>query len=122
VLTTAAWLLVVAFLRARPVRLGGAAVTPLDVAALGAAAVVVVILARGPLRSEELGRDDGASTSILILPGLVGLVAAVAAARALGPALRLGERLARRAPIPVRLGALALARLAAPPWPSGFWP
>jgi hypothetical protein len=110
VLATAAWLLVVAFLRARPVRLGGAAVTPLDVAALGAAAVVVVILARGPLRSEELGRDDGASTSILILPGLVGLVAAVAAARALGPALRLGERLARRAPIPVRLGALALAR------------
>jgi hypothetical protein len=84
-------------------------IRPLDVAALGAAAAVAVGLSRGGLRRETLS-SGGASTLLLLLPGLICFVAAVAAARLLGPATRLAERAARSAPAAIRLALLALAR------------
>jgi len=100
--------------RSRPVRLAGLAVTPLDVAALGALGVVAVTLLRGSADADTLAREGGTGTLLLLLPGLVAFVAAVAFARALGPGLRALERLARRGSVPVRLAALSLARRPGP--------
>jgi hypothetical protein len=96
--------------RARPVRLGGFALTPLDVAALGALAVIAISLGRGATDANALAREGGTGTLLLLLPGLVAFVAAVACARALGPGLRLLERAARGRSVPLRLAALSLAR------------
>jgi hypothetical protein len=109
-LAVAAWLVVLTFLRAQSFRLGGASFTPLDAAALGALGVIVFALARGDLGADELASDRGAGALLLVLPALVAFVAAVAAARALGPALKLAERLGRRGPLSGRLAAFALAR------------
>ena len=109
-LAAAAWLVVLAFLRARPFRIGGASFTPLDGAAIGALGVIVFVLARGDLDARKLASDPGEGGLLLLLPALVAFVAAVAAARALSPALRLAERLGRRGPLSARLAALALAR------------
>ncbi len=81
----------------------------IDVLALGAAAAVTFGLARGGLDAQALssGGDRGL---LLALPLLVSFVAAVAAVRLLAPTTRLGERLARRSSVPVRLALLALSR------------
>src|SRR4029077_18353357 len=52
----------------------------------------------------------GTGVVLLLLPGLVLFVLAVAAARLLSPALRLLERAGRRGPAAVRLSLLSLAR------------
>jgi hypothetical protein len=81
----------------------------LDIAALGVALAVAVGVTRGAL-SADARESSGDRTLLLVLPGLVCFVAAVAAARALGPVMRLAERLSRRGMLAVRLAFLALAR------------
>jgi len=81
----------------------------LDVAALGAAVTVGVGLARGGLNADTLA-SGGDATLLLLLPGLVSFVAAVAAGRLIGPLMRAAERAARRGPGALRLALLALAR------------
>jgi hypothetical protein len=81
----------------------------LDVAALGAAVAVGVGLARGGLDANTLA-TGGDATLLLLLPGLVSFVAAVAAGRLIAPLMRTAERAARQAPSALRLALLALAR------------
>jgi hypothetical protein len=81
----------------------------LDVAALGAAVAVGVGLARGGLNADTLA-TGGDATLLLLLPGLVSFVAAVAAGRLIGPLMRAAERAARHGPSALRLALLALAR------------
>ncbi len=83
-------------------------VRPLDMAALGALAAVGLGLARGGLSASAA--SGGNATLLLLLPGLICFVAAVAAGRLLGPLMRRSERLARNGPLPARLALLALAR------------
>jgi hypothetical protein len=109
-LTAASAAILFLAVRARPFRLGGHSLSPLDVAALGALVAVVVALARGTADPTDLAREGGTGVVLLLLPGLVAFVAAVAFARALLPALRALERGARRAAVPLRLAALSLAR------------
>jgi hypothetical protein len=97
-------------LRARPVSLGGLQLTVADVAALGAAAALAVALTRGSADPSTLAEERGTGVFLLLLPGLVAVVAAIAAARALAPSLRLLQRLGRSAPVSFRLAALSLAR------------
>ena len=82
----------------------------LDVAALGALGAVVLGLARGGLDSATIS-SGGNRVLLLLLPGLICFVAAVAVARLLQPLMRLGERFARgsNALVP-RLALLALSR------------
>jgi len=83
----------------------------LDVAALGAAVAVAVGLARGGLNADTLATGgDATLLLLLLLPGLVSFVAAVAAGRLIAPLMRAAERAARRAPTALRLALLALAR------------
>ncbi len=110
VLAAASALVLFLAVRARPVKVRGLALTPIDVAALGAVAVILTALARGSTDAGALAREGGTGTILLLLPGLVAFVAAVAFARLLGPALRGLERLARRRAVPLRLAALSLAR------------
>ena len=81
----------------------------LDVAALGAAVAIGVGLARGGLDADTLA-TGGDATLLLLLPGLVSFVAAVAAGRLIGPLMRAAERAARQGPTALRLALLALAR------------
>jgi hypothetical protein len=81
----------------------------LDVAALGAALAVVVGVTRGALRADDTGFESD-ETLLVILPGLVCFAGGVAAARLLGPLMRLGEKLSRSGPLAIRLALLALAR------------
>ncbi|HET7045321.1 MAG TPA: hypothetical protein VFI37_10770 [Gaiellaceae bacterium] len=104
----AAAVLLVAALRAPARRAGGPRLTPLDVAALGALLAIVVGLARGGADASSLAAGDG--TFLLLLPGLVAFVAAVACMRLLAPLLRALERAGRRGPLPLRLAAVSLAR------------
>src|SRR6185295_8073836 len=97
--------LLVAAVAAPGLRLGGRSVGALDVAALGAAA-----LARGSLGPGELAAQGGTAWLVLLLPLLVAFVAAVVAARLLGPALRVLERRTRGGAIGLRLATLSLAR------------
>ena len=102
-------LVLFAAVRARPVRLGGLSVSPLDVAALGAVAVIVVTFAPRLDRRRALAQEGGTGALLLLLPGLVAFVAAVASRALLVPGLRALERFARgrrRRPPPRR----ALAR------------
>jgi hypothetical protein len=99
-----------AALTIRPLSLGGVAVSPLDVAALGAVLAVVVALARGSADAAELVSTSGTGIVLLLLPPLVGFVAAVVAARVLPFALRLLERGVPKDALALRLAALGLAR------------
>ena len=109
----ALWLLATATLVAlgvrRPDSSGGRRVRILDVAAVAAAAVAATGFARGGLDAGTLAAGSDA-TFLLLLPGLVCLVAAVAAARLLGPLMRAGEGLTRGSPPALRLAMLGLAR------------
>ena len=81
----------------------------IDIAALGALLAVTVGVRNQSLGAESLA--SGASPTILfLLPPLVCFVGAVVATRALGPLMRLAERVARGAPVTLRLALLALAR------------
>jgi hypothetical protein len=83
-------------------------IKPIDVAALGAAAAIVVGLSRGALDPDSV--SGGNTFLLLVLPALVCFVVAVVLARLLGPAMRATERLTRRRSLALRLGVLALAR------------
>jgi hypothetical protein len=103
-------LVVLLSLRAAAARLGGVAVTAVDVAAIGAVVVVLVALARGAADASTLAQERGTGAVLLLLPALIAFAAAVLSARALAPALRLLERAGRSGPAPFRLAALSLAR------------
>ena len=94
----------------RPLSLGGFALSALDVAALGAAAAVAVALARGAADAGALLEGNGTGIVLLLLPALVGFVAAVVAARLLPAALRGLERIVPKGALSFRLAALALVR------------
>ncbi len=81
---------------------------PLDVAAIGVALAIVVGISRG-----ALGAGSGANgdrTFLLLLPALVCVLGGLVAARLLKPLAVLGERVARRGPMALRLALVALAR------------
>jgi FtsX-like permease family len=103
-------LVVLLSLRMASARLGAVALTPVDVAAIGAVVAVAVALARGAAGADTLAQERGTGVVLLVLPALIAFAAAVACARALAPALRLLERSGRSGPAPVRLAALSLAR------------
>jgi hypothetical protein len=103
-------LVLLAALRAKPLALGGRSFSALDAAALGALAVVAVTLLRGDLDQKALAAESGTSVALVLLPGLVTFVAAVACARLLRPTLRLLERASRGRSVSLRLAALSLAR------------
>ena len=103
-------LVLLAALRAKPLALAGRSFSALDAAALGALAVIVLTLVRGDLDQEALATESGTSVALVLLPGLVTFVAAVACARLLRPALMLLERASRGRSVSLRLAALSLAR------------
>jgi hypothetical protein len=109
-LAATATLVLAGALTIRPLPLGRVAVSPLDMAALGAALAVVVALARGSADASELVSTNGTGIVLLMLPALVGVVTAVAAARVLPFALRLLERVVPKDALALRLAALGLAR------------
>jgi hypothetical protein len=109
-LAGAAALLLLAALRAPAARIGGASVSLVDMAALGALLAIGVGLARGAADASALADGSGTGAFLLLLPALVAFVAAVACARLLAPLLRLLERAGRRGPLAARLAALSLAR------------
>ena len=110
VVAIALGLVLLAALRAKPVALAGRSFSALDAAALGALAIVLLTLVRGDLDQEALAAESGTSVALVLLPGLVTFVAAVACARLLRPALRLFERASRGRSVSLRLAALSLAR------------
>jgi hypothetical protein len=109
-LALAAALVLIVVLVVPGVSLGGRTFTPLDAAALGALLAIGLAFARGDADARSLAQSGGTGTLLLLLPGLVTFVVAVAAARLLVPGLRLLERLARGRRFHVRLAALSLAR------------
>jgi hypothetical protein len=109
-LAGAAALLLLAALRAPAARIGGARVSAVDMAALGALLAIAVGLTRGDADASSLAGGSGTGVFLLLLPALVTFVAAVACARLLAPALRGLEQVARRGPLAARLAALSLAR------------
>lgn len=109
-LATAAGLLLYATVRAEGVGLGRLALTPLDLAAIGAVAVVLVGWARGSVQTPQLAAGGGTNAFLLLVPALVVFAAAVACARLLSPALQVLGRAWRSGPIALRLAAASLAR------------
>jgi hypothetical protein len=105
-----AGLLLFATVRAPAVEVGRLRFTPLDAAALGAVAVVLVGWARGSVDAQQLAASGGTSAFLLLVPALIVFAAAVLAARPLAPALRALGRAGRRGPIALRLAAASLAR------------
>lgn len=105
-----AGLLLYATVRAPAAQLGRSGLTPLDVAAAGAVAVVLVGWARGSVDAQQLAGGNGTSAFLLLVPALIVFAAAVVAARLLAPALRALGRTGRRGPISLRLAAASLAR------------
>src|SRR5919197_1480717 len=79
-------------------------------AAVGALVAIALAFARGAADATTVAREGGTGVVLFLLPALVAFVAAVLAARLLGPALRGLERLARRMPVSARIAALSLAR------------
>jgi len=106
----AAALVVTLALVIEPLQVGGVALSPLDVAAIGAALAVVIALARGSANASELLAANGTGLVLLLLPALVGFAAAVAVARLLPLALRGLERVVPENALALRLAALGLAR------------
>ncbi len=106
----AAGLLLYATVRAPGVQLGRLAFTPLDAAAAGAVAVVLVGWARGSVDAQQLSGGGGTSAFLILVPALIVFAAAVLAARLLAPTLRALGRVGRQGPIALRLAAASLAR------------
>ena len=105
-----AGLLLYATVRAPGVQLGRLALTPLDMAALGAIAVVLVGWARGSVGAQQLTGGGGTNAFLLLVPALIVFAAAIISARLLAPALRALGRAGRRGPVALRLAAASLAR------------
>ena len=105
-----AGLLLYGTVRAPAVQLGRLAFTPLDAAAVGAIAVVLVGWARGSVDAAQLASAKGTSGFLLLVPALIVFAAAVVSARLLAPTLRALGRAGRRGPIALRLAAASLAR------------
>ena len=103
-------LVMLAALRTETIAFGGFTVNVADVAALGALGAVLLALARGKADASSLAGSGGTGVVLLLLPGLVLFVLAVAAARLLAPLLRLLELAGRRGPPSLRLALLSLAR------------
>jgi hypothetical protein len=103
-------LVMLAAVRLERIAFGGVTLTAADVAALGALAAILLALARGKTDTSTLASSGGTGIVLLLLPGLVLFVLAVAAARLLAPLLRALEWAGRRGPPPVRLALLSLAR------------
>ncbi len=99
-----------AALRVDSVAFGGLRVTVADAAALGALAAILLALARGKADTSALEANGGTGVLLLLLPGLVLFVLAVAAARLVAPVLRALELVARRATPSIRVALLSLAR------------
>ncbi len=108
--TLVAGLLLFATVRAPAVQVGHLAFTPLDAAALGAIAIVLVGWARGSVDAQELSSNGGTSAFLLLVPALIVFAGAVLCVRLLAPALRALGRAGRRGPIALRLAAASLAR------------
>ena len=107
------WILatLVLVLAVRPPRGGSSGpVHVADIVAVGALAAAILAASRGGARADMLAGSNGPVTLLLLFPGLLSLAAAILAARALSPCLRLAERGARRSRTSVRLAVLALAR------------
>jgi hypothetical protein len=109
VVAAVAGLLLYATVRAPGPQLGRLALTPLDVAALGAVAIVLVGWARGSVDTSRL-TSGGTGAFLILVPGLIVFAAAVGAARVLAPALRALGAAGRRGPISFRLAVASLAR------------
>ncbi|HEV8460277.1 MAG TPA: FtsX-like permease family protein [Gaiellaceae bacterium] len=109
-LALAAGLLLYLVVRAPGVQLGRMAFTPLDAAAIGALAIVVVGWARGSVGASQLSGGNGTSAFLLLVPALIVFAVAVLVARLLAPTLRAIGRAGRRGPISLRLAAASLAR------------
>jgi hypothetical protein len=105
-----AGLLLFATVRAPAVQVGRLAFTPLDAAALGAVAVVLIGWARGSVDAHQLAGSGGTSAYLLLVPALIVFAAAVLSMRLLAPALRVLGRAGRRGPVSLRLAAASLAR------------
>jgi hypothetical protein len=103
-------LVMLAAVRVERIAFGGLALTAADVAALGALGAVLLALARGKTDANALASSGGTGILLLLLPGLVLFVLAVAAARVLAPLLRMLEWAGRRGPPSLRLALLSLAR------------
>ncbi len=103
-------LVMLAALRLEKIAFGGVTLTAADVAAIGALVAILLALARGKTDTSTLASGGGTGIVLLLLPGLVLFVLAVAAARVLAPLLRALEWAGRRGPPPVRLALLSLAR------------
>ena len=103
-------LVMLAALRVERIAYGGLTVTAADAAALGALGAILLALARGKTDTAALASSGGTGVVLLLLPGLVLFVLAVAAARLLAPLLRILEVAGRRGPHSVRLALLSLAR------------
>ena len=103
-------LVMLAALRMERIAFGGLTLTAADVAALGALGAILLALARGKTDTSTLASNGGTGVVLLLLPGLVLFVLAVAAARLLSPLLRVLEWAGRRGPHSLRLALLSLAR------------
>jgi hypothetical protein len=99
-----------AALRLRPAAVGGLSISPLDIAALGALGAIGATLVRGDFDQASLSQTEGTAPALVLLPGLVTFVCAVAFARLFRPLLLGLERVARRRSVPLRLAAVSLAR------------
>ena len=100
----------VAALQMRHAGVRGLAVSPLDVAALGALGVVATVLFRGDLDQASLASEGGTEATLVLLPGLITFVAAVFFARIFRPLLLGLARLARGRAVAFRLAVVSLAR------------
>jgi hypothetical protein len=98
---------IVVTVRARSIEIRGFRLTTADVAAIGAAAVVVAAVGTG---QTDAGNVEGSGALLLLLPVLIAFAAAVVVARLLGPAFRLAERAAPKTRVSVRLALLSLVR------------
>jgi len=99
-----------AALRMERIAFGGLTLTAADVAALGALGAILLALSRGKTDTTTLASGGGTGIVLLLLPGLVLFVLAVAAARVLAPLLRALEWAGRHGPPSIRLALLSLAR------------
>lgn len=96
--------------RARPVAVGGAAISIADVAGAGALVAVLVAFAVGGADAESLATSRGTGVVFLLLPGLIALAAGVVISRVLQPVLRASERAAAERSPSLKLALLSLAR------------
>jgi len=94
----------------QPVQLRTRSVSSLDIAALAAATVAAAIVLRGSADTSNILAQRGTGIALLLLPGLLAFVAAVALSRLLPAAFLALERLTPPRALSARLAALALVR------------